>query len=60
MENKIFFFFFFFTIVNFQNHTVYPVECAHSQSHFRCQPLTSWWRLSKLRLSHEITQATYL
>lgn len=51
---------FFFSIVNFQNHSLYPVECARSQSHFRCQPLTSWQRLSKLGLSYGITQATYL
>ena len=51
---------FFFSIVNFQNHSLYPVECARSQSHFRCQPLTSWRRLSKLGLSYGITQATYL
>lgn len=33
---------------NFQNSTLYPVECTHSQFLFRGQLQTSLWRLSEL------------
>lgn len=37
---------------NFQNSTLYPVECTHSQFLFRGQLQTSLWRLSELWSAH--------